>query len=265
LFYENHNKSAGNTTLETPEIRKSFCAKCNGLRNCDIRGKVSDHWGDGGVWGNIDWFLLQCRCCENIFCHTVKIFSEDYSYEWDAEAQEDTIVMDEDHAYCPAVSARKRPDCFASMNFGSANSHVLLEAMTEMYVALDNDLMRLSGAAIRTAFDIASELLGIDPDLTFAEKLDTLVSTNRINGVDRERLETLTEAGHASIHRGWVPKTEDLGTMVDILEHFVHRAFVEPTLQHRFFSKARNYEKGGRNPFVRDVGWRMFFGQKSSW
>jgi hypothetical protein len=41
-------------------------------------------------------------------------------------------------------------------------AHILREAMSEMYVALDNDLMGLSGAAIRTAFDIASELLGIE-------------------------------------------------------------------------------------------------------
>jgi hypothetical protein len=53
-----------------------------------------------------------------------------------------------------------------------------------------------------------------------------LVSTNRINGVDRQRLETLTEAGNASIHRGWVPKAGDLSTMVDILEFFLHHTFV---------------------------------------
>jgi hypothetical protein len=230
-------------TLETPDVKKSFCAECGGLRNCDIKGQVSNHWDGGQVWGNTDWFLLQCRGCENIFCHTVKTFSEDYQHEWDEETQQDIIVMDEDVAYWPAVSGRKRPDWFAPMVFGWENSHVLREAMTEMYVALDNDLMRLSAAAIRTAFDIASEILGIDPNLTFAEKLDELVSTSRINGVDRERLETLTEAGHASIHRGWVPKTDDLGTMVDILEHFVHRAFVEPTLQRKLDEKSAELKK----------------------
>jgi Domain of unknown function (DUF4145) len=206
---------------------------CGGLRNCDIKGQVSDHWNDAGgaVWGNTDWFLLQCRGCENIFCQTVKTFSEDYSHEWDDETQQDVVVMDEDIAYWPAISGRKRPDWFASIGFGWEKTHILHEAMSEMYVALDNDLMRLSGAAIRTAFDIASELLGIDTNLTFAKKLDQLVSTNRINGVDRQRLETLTEAGNASIHRGWVPAAGDLSTMVDILEFFVHHTFVAPALQ----------------------------------
>src|SRR5882762_10465176 len=111
--------------LEAPDVMKAFCAKCSGLRKCDIKGQVSDHWDEGGVWGNTYW---------------------------------------------PAVSGRKRPDWFASMVGGWENSHVLREAMAEMYVALDNDLMRLSAAAIRTAFDIASEIFGIDPNLTFAEK-----------------------------------------------------------------------------------------------
>ncbi|MEH2472080.1 hypothetical protein V1281_006733 [Nitrobacteraceae bacterium AZCC 2161] len=139
--------------------------------------------------------------------------------------------MDENVAYWPAVSARKRPEWFTSVSFEWEVPEALHEAMTEMYVALDNGLMRLSAAGIRTAFDIASELLDIDPSLTFAEKLDELVSTSRINGVDRTRLETLTEAGHASIHRGWVPKVDDLGTMAEILEHFVFRTFVEPARQ----------------------------------
>ena len=108
--------------LEAPDVMKAFCAKCSGLRNCDIKGQVSDHWDEGGVWGNTNWFLLQCRGCENIFCHTVKTFSEDYQHEWDEETQQDIIVMDEDVAYWPAVSGRKRPDWFASARDDRANA-----------------------------------------------------------------------------------------------------------------------------------------------
>jgi hypothetical protein len=106
--------------LEAPEVRKSFCTVCGGLRNCGIKGQVSDHWSDAGgaVWGSTDWYLLQCRGCENIFCQTVKTFSEEYSHEWDDETQQDVVVMDEDIAYWPAISGRKRPDWFASMGFG---------------------------------------------------------------------------------------------------------------------------------------------------
>jgi hypothetical protein len=89
----------------------------------------------------------------------------------------------------------------------------------------------LAAAGVRTAFDLASELLEVDAALTFKEKLDALVKSNRITSSDRVRLETLTEAGSASMHRGWIPEKSDLLTMVEILEHFIDQAFVTPALQ----------------------------------
>lgn len=226
------------TSSAVEQIKKSLCAVCGAIRTCEVKGYINNHWSDQHVWGNTDWYLLQCRGCEYIFCQSIKTFSEEFDHQWDEETQQDVIVYDETVAYFPAVSARKRPSWFSSTAFEWEGPDALHGAMVEMYVALDNDLMRLSAAGIRTAFDIASELLGISPELTFSEKLDELVSTSRINAVDRDRLETLTEAGHASIHRGWIPAADDLGTMAEILEHFVHRAFVEPALQKRLDEKS---------------------------
>lgn len=225
------------------KIRKAHCATCNGVRNCDVTGYHREHYSDQGVWANTNWYLLKCRGCDNVFCQTIKTFSEDYSHYWDEELQEDAISFDETIAYWPAVAARKRPDWFVNQEFEISAPDSLYGAMVEMYVALENDLMRLSASGIRTVFDVASEQLGIDPDLTFAGKLDALVSTSLINGVDRERLETLTEAGHASIHRGWMPQAEELGTMAEILEHFVHRAFVEPALQRKLTERSAKLKK----------------------
>jgi hypothetical protein len=172
-----------------------------------------------------------------MFCHTVKIFSEEYSHEWDLVTQEDVVVYDETVAYWPAVLKRKPPDWFSPMGFAGDKENILHGAMQELYVALENDLTRLAAAGVRTAFDIASELLEVDPKITFKEKLDMLVATNRINSLDRESLETLTEAGSASIHRGWVPATSDLTTMVEMLEHFIHSAFVAPALKRKLDEK----------------------------
>lgn len=219
-------------TNEPITIRKAMCSQCGGERNCDIKGSMVESWEDAGgmVWGQTTWSILQCRGCEHVFCQTVKIFSEDYDHEWDTKAQEDVVVYDEIVAYWPAISKRKSPDWFQSTGFVGADER-LYDAMRELYVALDNDLIRLASAGVRTAFDIASELLGVNATLTFKEKLDELVVSSRINGVDRERLEALTEAGSASMHRGWLPTPSDLSTMVEILEHFVHRTFVAPALE----------------------------------
>jgi hypothetical protein len=44
----------------------------------------------------------------------------------------------------------------------------------DTYVALNNDLRILAAIGIRTAFDRASQLLGIAPEKTFADKLGEL-------------------------------------------------------------------------------------------
>jgi hypothetical protein len=236
----------GAIIMEEPaKVKKAFCADCGGLRNCDIRGSAVESWddADGMVWGKTNWFILQCRGCDHVFCQTVKIFSEEYSHEWDEAAQENVVVYDETIAYWPAISNRMSPDWFTPLGFSGDSSDVLYSSMGELYIALDNDLARLAAAGVRTVFDIASELLGVDANLTFKEKLDGLVSSGRINGVDRDRLEALTEAGSASMHRGWVPTPADLSTMVDILEHFVHRTFVLPTLEQRLTEKSASLRK----------------------
>jgi hypothetical protein len=86
----------------------------------------------------------------------------------------------------------------------------------------------LAAIGIRTCFDIASELLKVDPALSFAEKLDALVDAKHIRQLDRQRLETAVEVGNATAHRGWKPKAGDLDTMATVLEDFVFDAFVQP-------------------------------------
>ncbi|RYX90845.1 MAG: hypothetical protein EON84_13375 [Bradyrhizobiaceae bacterium] len=227
------------STAEPLTIMKAMCSVCGAIRNCEIRGYAVESWDDAGgmVWGRTSWYLLQCRGCDHMFCHTVKIFSEEYDREWDPATQEDVIVYDEAVAYWPAILKRKQPDWFSPMGFVGDKDNILYGAMHELYVALENDLSRLAASGVRTAFDIASELLDVDPSLTFKEKLDTLVARNRITSLDRDSLETLTEAGSASIHRGWVPDAADLSTMVDLLEHFIYSAFVAPTLKKKLDEK----------------------------
>jgi len=104
----------------------------------------------------------------------------------------------------------------------------LNSALRELYGALENDLGMLAAIGIRTCFDIASELLKVDPALTFAEKLGALVDAKHIRQLDRQRLETAVEVGNATAHRGWKPRAGDLDTMTTVLEEFVFDAFVQP-------------------------------------
>lgn len=95
-----------------------------------------------------------------------------------------------------------------------------------MYAALDNDLRVVAAVAARTAFDRASELLGIDPAIGFQEKLDSLGANGKISIDEESTLQVLVDAGNAAAHRGWRPKPEELSTMIDVVESFLHRSFI---------------------------------------
>jgi hypothetical protein len=111
--------------------------------------------------------------------------------------------------------------------------------MRELYGALDSDLRLLSAIGIRTCFDIAAIILGVDASIGFGRKLERLVELGKIGVVDKERLSVLIDAGSASVHRGWTPRLDDLNTMVDVLEHFVYEAFVAPGRRTKLDEKAK--------------------------
>jgi hypothetical protein len=96
----------------------------------------------------------------------------------------------------------------------------------DIYGALTADLRVPAAIAARTVFDRASELLGVDPAISFSEKLDELAVRGKISIDEKEALSILTDAGSAAAHRGWRPKPHELDTMILIIESLLHRTFV---------------------------------------
>jgi len=213
--------------LKIGDKKKAYCVSCGGQRNCLVHGVADEGEEDQEIpwWYTKRWFLLQCCGCDTNFVQTVATHSEDYSTTDDGQnVQNHTIT------YWPAPSKRKRPDWFEDSFLGleGNKSSELDLALEKLYGALDAELRLLSAIGVRTVFDVASEVLGVNPSRPFVGKLDDLVDGGHIGSVDRDRLSILVDAGSASAHRGWRPSFEALGTMMDILEHFLFRTFVEP-------------------------------------
>ena len=102
----------------------------------------------------------------------------------------------------------------------------LKDLMVELYTAFNNGMPVLAAIGVRTSFDRATEILGIDPSLPFVQKLDQLATLGMLSGNDRVALAALIDAGSAAAHRGWKPTDEALSTMLHILEAFVHKEIV---------------------------------------
>lgn len=56
--------------------------------------------------------------------------------------------------------------------------------------------------------------------------MSALQSKGHISAQEKTTLEAVADAGNASAHRGYTRTAERLGHIVDIIENFLHRAFV---------------------------------------
>nr|WP_314089413.1 DUF4145 domain-containing protein [uncultured Shinella sp.] len=210
---------------------KAYCSKCRGERNCDIAGhhQESGEEGDGEYMWNTNWYLLVCCGCEYVFAQSVSTNSEDYSNYYNRLGDTETEYHETVKTW-PARAKRTRPEWFEHGGVESAMETAALDAsLNELYGALDHDLFVLSSIGIRTSFDIAAELLGIDPSMRFEDKVADLVAKGLIKESEKEHIDVLVDAGSASAHRGWQPRIDDLAVLMGILEDFIYNNMVLPT------------------------------------
>ena len=227
-------------------ILRGHCPNCDADRNAEVLAEdtFEEELDPRGVWVKSTYSILRCLGCDRGFIRRAELCSEDEGdYDVDAHTEETSITLNERVAYWPSITStsrttRRRPDWlsfnprdpldpFDPLELGLAFVYPeLATLLSELYAALDNNLQILSAIGIRTVFDCASELLGCNPNQSFPEKLKELTAGNKISGEEKEILSILTDAGSAAAHRGWKPTQDDINSLMDALEHFLHRTFV---------------------------------------
>lgn len=208
------------------------CPNCVGTRNCRVVAVHDKEWADPSVamHGGEVYRILECRGCETPFFQKVE-YSNEYAVivgidhsgneEWDDGDVE---------RYWPITQKLTKPHWHKRL---SSIDDRLDELVQDIYVAVDHDLNVLAGIGVRTAFDCASELLGVDENLSFKKKLQSLLSKKKISLEEMDALDILVDAGSASAHRGWSPTVGQLETMIEILNAFLYRAFVVSGITHK--------------------------------
>lgn len=211
-------------TAETKTVRGP-CPNCGPSRWAEIVAQYSTTWSEEhtDISGSETHRLLKCCGCDTVYVEKATTFSEDVEYEIDPKTGQDFPYIPERKTYWPNISKRKQPKWLVEFIFSDQKFFDLID---ELYVALDNGLLVLSAIGVRTVFDRATEILGIDTNITFAAKLRELKQNQRISDHEADILEILTDAGGAAAHRGWAPSERELATMMDILEQFLHRNLV---------------------------------------
>jgi len=211
-----------------PEIEASkvqgHCPQCGPRRWSDVKGQhaTEERDDESGVWGRTDYRILECRGCLATYMQTESVFSEDTDHRQNAAGDWEEF-LNPTIEHWPAASKRPLPSWAMQIRFFDDN---LGNLFSDIYGCLNADLDVPATVAIRTAFDSATELLGIDPAKRFAEKMDELKTLGKISDDERSTLDVVVDAGSAAAHRGWRPTTQQLETLVSLIETFFHRTFV---------------------------------------
>lgn len=207
------------------EVIKGTCPNCGTGMRAFVRCRHTvEHPDDGdGTSASDTGLILECCGCATVY------FRHDFWFsEWDEVVDhpitgEPSLRPGIRHTYWPPPAARRRP---AWLDRVQERDTKLTELLHEMYSALDGDLRVLAAIGVRTAFDRATELLGVEPAISFDDKLMRLVDDGRISGDEKKILAVLVDAGGAAAHRSWRPRRDQLDTMLDAIESFLHRALI---------------------------------------
>ena len=194
---------------------RAHCPDCGGARNAAIIREHKARWDNegAGIWGQEKYRILKCSGCDTVYFQTISTNCEDFDEGGPVEHV----------SYWPAPSRRKEPTSMFEVQVADDKLHSLL---VETYAALNNDARVLAAIGLRTIFDRVSEKLGIRQNLTFKEKLQALQAKGKIGKSELDSLDILTDAGGAAAHRGWKPTVNQLTTLMNIAEAFLHRTII---------------------------------------
>ena len=208
-------------------VRQGHCPKCGPDRSSDIvaehHERYDDH--DTGAWLGADYRILRCRGCGSVYFQETTICSEDPNLDTVVIDGRQELALPERIMHWPPPLIRSKPEWCTQPDF-VVRYRLLSRLLDDVYATLNANLMVPAAVAVRTAFDAASEQLGIDPSITFKAKLEELTKRGRIGKDERDTLDVLVDAGGAAAHCGWEPNLDQLDTISSILEEFLHRAFV---------------------------------------
>lgn len=212
--------------MSTEAFEVGHCPRCKSER-ADVRAEFYETFDHPDINGGTNYKVIQCRGCGKVYFKTVSWDSESGWYSFNPLLGCEEYEHDETVKYWPPASSRRRPEWHDDLH---AKDGLLWSLTNDVYIALDNNLGVLAAIGMRTAFDRASELLGIPTGLSFEKKLDQLRTEEHVTTKERKLLAVLVDAGSAAAHRGWRPSSAQLDNMTIILEAFLHRAFLLPSI-----------------------------------
>ncbi len=199
---------------------KSHCNMCGGVREHTV---LKEHEEDGREeidehfslhWGTKAW-MLKCAGCGSLSFRTDN---------WNSESTDEQGRPIETTKYYPPRFFRQQPIWLKNSFLSDCPSEVT-QLLDEAYICMQNSCKRAAAMAIRAVLERIM-IERVDDQGTFAKNLDAFQAQGYLAAKQREIIEPVLEAGHASIHRGFTPSDQDLVLLFDATETLVEFVYI---------------------------------------
>ncbi|ACB74341.1 DUF4145 domain-containing protein [Opitutus terrae] len=208
--------------MNSGEKLKSVCNTCHAETLHDVLFEKKENGSEDITedfliqWG-ARWRVIQCRGCESI---AMRLDA------WNSEALDEKGRPEVETKYFPPRIFRQFPKWLRGDVLTQTCPDEVEGLMKELYVALQNDSRAAATMLIRAIFE-HTMIDKVGDQKSFTANLNKFEAQGFIGKKHREVVGSMLEAGHASIHRAFVPAKEDLITLVDILEGVLQVVYVQ--------------------------------------
>jgi hypothetical protein len=164
------------------------CSKCLGETEHNELHSV-DRSYEGVDWR---YTLLECAGCKDLSLREVIFIGND----------EDTVIR-----FYPSPASRKVPDWVYDMSVGvkgGSSATLLGDLFLEIYQAVRGGQLRLAIMGIRALIEQVM-IHKVGDNGSFAKNLDAFQQAGYVSLVQRDALNDILDAGHATIHRAYEP------------------------------------------------------------
>ena len=197
---------------------KAHCNQCGGSRWHDVLYVQKEQTpGDESIATSLE--LLKCAGCDEVRLRKTVLDSADREL---GERVRPIVT------YYPPSTIRPEPKWLSSLLLEQLLGDVTSEydLLMEVYAALHNNAPSLAAMGIRAV--IETVLINTVPDEgSFKRNLAALRSKGFISQLDEAHLMDVLDVGSAAIHRGHIPKLEDVINALDIAETLVKRIHLD--------------------------------------
>lgn len=169
------------------------------------------------VSGSDSYDLFRCCGCERVVFRHRSWDSEDY----DPETGRPEIC----DRYYPPPTFRNLPSWINELSFITIHDCSIFDLMYEISIALQNDAPRLATMGIRALLEIVM-IDSVGDNGNFTANLKAFQDKGYISQKQKDVIEPIIEAGHATIHRSFSPTKTDVVQLMDVTESIIEAIYI---------------------------------------